>query len=108
MIQSFSCFRGQHLPSKGMYSMKRTSRGFVSVSNTNSSSSSSLRPRITTQFTYRGRQTAVNHPLPVIAGERRQLVTKCIKTRKPNFDKRQNVSKKGENEIPKYSSVKIP
>lgn len=42
------------------------------------------------------------------AGERQQLITKCIKNRKPNFDKRQNVSKKGENEIPIYSSVKIP
>lgn len=61
VIQRLRCLTGQHLPSKGMYSMKRTSRGFVSVSDTNSSSSSSLRPRITTQLTCRGRQTPVNH-----------------------------------------------
>jgi len=51
-----------HSPSKGMYSMKRTSRGFFSVSATKSSSSSSLRPRITTQFTCRGRQRATAGP----------------------------------------------
>lgn len=36
-----------------MYSMKRTSRGFISVSDTKSSSSSSLKPRMITQLTYR-------------------------------------------------------
>lgn len=41
-----------HSPSNGMYSMKRTSRGRPSVKATKSSSSSSFRPRITTQFTW--------------------------------------------------------
>lgn len=38
-------------PSKGMYSINRTSTGFSSVSATKSSSSSSFKPRITTQLT---------------------------------------------------------
>lgn len=51
-------------PSKGMYSMNRTSTGFFSVSATKSSSSSSFRPRITTQFTCRGRHgTRLRGPL---------------------------------------------
>mmetsp|Transcript_13574 Transcript_13574/g.43343 ORF Transcript_13574/g.43343 Transcript_13574/m.43343 type:complete len:242 (+) Transcript_13574:2271-2996(+) len=41
----------QRLPSKGMYSMKRTSRWRCSVSRTKSRISSSLTPRLTTQFT---------------------------------------------------------
>lgn len=43
-------------PSKGMYSINRTSTGFFSVSATKSSTSSSFMPRITTQFTCRGQR----------------------------------------------------
>ena len=41
----------QRLPSKGMYSMKRTFKGRSRVSATKSGSSSSLTPRMTTALT---------------------------------------------------------
>ena len=68
--------------------MNRTSRGFLSVSDTNSSSSSSLRPRITTQFTYRGRQSTQLLTTSHLndTGETRQPITKCLKKRKSDFD----------------------
>ena len=50
----------QALPSKGMYSMKRTLMSASRVSATKSSSSSSFTPRITTQFTFTGAKPAAS------------------------------------------------
>ena len=50
----------QALPSKGMYSMKRTLMSASRVSATKSSSSSSFTPRITTQFTLTGAKPAAS------------------------------------------------